>query len=230
MKIYHPATPAEAVQLRREQADAVYLAGGTENLRLGSPNAGKDLISLQGLLSDTITVQGDRVVIGPLCTLQALKESEAVPAILREAACFCASMIKRGSATVGGNLGARRQDSYLAAALAAAGAQLHVLTIQGEMDKSVAEYMNSSLRCLILSVTVNKSVQGSVKRFGNTVSGHAAVIAAEADGIYALSVSGSPFTVGTTPNLAAGMTFTDDITGSASYKKYLAEVVFSKER
>jgi len=230
MKIYHPTTPAEAVQLRRELEAGVYLAGGTENLRLGSPNAGKDLISLQGLLSDTITEQGEQLVIGALCTLQTLKETEAVPAFLREAASFCASMVKRNSATVGGNLGARRQDSYLAAALAAAGATLRVLTAQGETDKTVAEYVNSNCCCLILSVTINKAVQGRVKRFGNNVSAHAALIAAEADGTYALSVSGSPLTVGSEPNLAERMTFTDDITGSASYKKYLAEVVFTQGR
>ena len=34
--IYHPRTPQEAVNLRKEHADtAVYLAGGTDDLRLG---------------------------------------------------------------------------------------------------------------------------------------------------------------------------------------------------
>ena len=34
--IYHPRTPQEAVNLRKEHADtAVYLAGGTDVLRLG---------------------------------------------------------------------------------------------------------------------------------------------------------------------------------------------------
>ena len=38
--IYHPRTPQEAVNLRKEHADtAVYLAGGTDDLRLGGAAA-----------------------------------------------------------------------------------------------------------------------------------------------------------------------------------------------
>ena len=41
--IYHPRTPQEAVNLRKEHADtAVYLAGGTDDLRLGGAAEGKD--------------------------------------------------------------------------------------------------------------------------------------------------------------------------------------------
>ena len=50
MKIYHPQTPLEAVTLRKENADtAVYLAGGTDDLRLGGAAEGKDLIDINGL-------------------------------------------------------------------------------------------------------------------------------------------------------------------------------------
>ena len=47
--IYHPRTPQEAVNLRKEHADtAVYLAGGTDDLRLGGAAEGKDLIDITG--------------------------------------------------------------------------------------------------------------------------------------------------------------------------------------
>ena len=40
--IYHPRTPQEAVNLRKEHADtAVYLAGGTDDLRLGGAAPGQ---------------------------------------------------------------------------------------------------------------------------------------------------------------------------------------------
>ena len=49
--IYHPRTPQEAVNLRKEHADtAVYLAGGTDDLRLGGAAEGKDLIDVDLLV------------------------------------------------------------------------------------------------------------------------------------------------------------------------------------
>ena len=54
--------------------------------------------------------------------------------------------------------------------------------------------------------------------------------AAASEGIYALSVSGSGFAYGTDPDLADTMEFTDDISGSAEYKKYLAKIVFTLGR
>ena len=54
--------------------------------------------------------------------------------------------------------------------------------------------------------------------------------AAVSGDIYALSVSGSDFAYGTTPDLADSMEFTDDISGSAAYKKYLAKTVFTLGR
>ena len=43
--IYHPRTPQEAVNLRKEHADtAVYLAGGTDDLRLGGAAEGKNFV------------------------------------------------------------------------------------------------------------------------------------------------------------------------------------------
>ena len=70
----------------------------------------------------------------------------------------------------------------------------------------------------------------SVKRFGNTSSSHATLIAAESGGIYALSVQGSGLVYGTTPDIAEQVTYVDDLTGSAAYKKYLAGIVFTLGR
>ena len=134
--IYHPRTPQEAVNLRKEHADtAVYLAGGAAE--------GKDLIDITGFDFNTITEKDGKVYIGALCTLQDVIESELVPAFIRETAGFCASFAKRNSATVGGNLGLRRSDSYLAAALTAADAVLKSITPHGEQDKPVGEYLQS---------------------------------------------------------------------------------------
>ena len=82
--IYHPRTPREAVNLRKEHADtAVYLAGGTDDLRLGGAAEGKDLIDITGFDFNTITEKDGKVYIGALCTLQDVIESELVPAFIR---------------------------------------------------------------------------------------------------------------------------------------------------
>lgn len=233
MTIYHPKTALDAVMLRKENAEtSVYLAGGTDDLRLNGAAEGKDLIDINGLDEkyDTITVRGGKVWIGARCTLQQVLESELVPAFIREAAGFCSSFVRRNSATIGGNVALRREDSYMAAALTAADAVLDSVTPHGEELKPVGEYLQGHCKRLIRYIVVDKDRSGWVKRFGNTSASHAALIAAESNGIFALSVSGTPFTYGNTAELAKDMTFTDDVTGSAAYKKYLAETVFTLGR
>lgn len=76
---------------------------------------------------------------------------------------------------------------------------------------------------------VEKDRTGWVRRFGNTSASHAALIAAHSGEVYALSVHGSDFMYGKTADIVKDMTFTDDLTGSADYKKYLASIVFTLE-
>ena len=67
--IYHPTTPLEAVTLRKQNADtAVYLAGGTDDLRLNGSAPGKDLIDISALGLDDIFVQDGKLYIGARCT------------------------------------------------------------------------------------------------------------------------------------------------------------------
>ena len=55
--IYHPTTPLEAVTLRKQNADtAVYLAGGTDDLRLNGSAQGKDLIDRAKILKEVIAL------------------------------------------------------------------------------------------------------------------------------------------------------------------------------
>ena len=231
MTIYHPATPLEAVLLRKEHADtAVYLAGGTDDLRLGGSAEGKDLIDINGLGCDTIELKGDKLYIGSRCTLQQIVECELVPDFIREAAGFCVSLVRRNSATIGGNIGLRRSDSYLAAALTAAAAVLDTVTPHGEEMKPIGEYLQSDCKRFIRAIVIDKDRTGWVRRFGNTVSSHAVLIAAESCGIYALSVQGSPIIYGNSPAIAQQAVYADDLWGSADYKRYLAKTVFTLGR
>ena len=231
MKIYQPKTPLEAVTLRKEnEMTAVYLAGGTDDLRLGGAAEGKDLIDINGLGMDKLEVRGDDLVIGARCSLQDLIECEAVPDFIREAALFCVSPARRNAATVGGNLGLRRDDSYLAAALTAAGAVLDCMTPHGEKEKQIGEYLKSECKSLIMSVRIRKDRKGWVKRFGNTSASHAAVIASVSEDVYALSVHGSGLAYGNSPDIADTLFYHDNITGSAAYKQYLAKTAFTLRR
>ncbi len=232
MKIYHPQTPLEAVTIRKENADtAVYLAGGTDDLRLGGAAEGKDLIDINGLGMDKLEICGDKLCIGARCTLQDLAECELVPDFIREAARFCASFEKRNAATVGGNIALRRDDSYLAAALTAADAVLEcICPTHGEKEKKIGEYLQCDCLALITNIKIDADRSGWVKRFGNTAASHAAVIAAQSGNIYALSVHGAGFAYGNSPEIAESLTYTDDITGSAEYKKYLAKTAFTLGR
>ena len=231
MIIHRPQTASEAVQLRYAKPDTTaYLAGGTDDLRLGGAAEGKELIDINALGFDTIEEKNGKIYIGARVTLQQLVESDLIPAFVKEAAKFCASFVKRNSATVGGNLALRRDDSYLAAALCAAEAKLIALTAKGEKEEAVCEYLQGKCKCLLEYIVIDKDRDGWVKRFGNTSASHATLIAAESNGVYALSVKGSPLACGNTPDLYETMEFCDDLAGSAEYKKYLASVVFSLRR
>ena len=231
MVIHRPQTAAEAVQIRYANPDnTAYLAGGTDDLRLGGAAEGKELIDINALGFDTIEEKNGKIYIGSRVSLQKLIESDLVPSFIKEAAKFCASFVKRNSATVGGNLALRRDDSYLAAAFCAADAKLIALGAKGEKEEAVYDYLKGACKCLLEYVVIDKDREGWVKRFGNTVSSHATLIAAESNGIYALSVKGSSLICGNTPDLYETMEFCDDLAGSAEYKKYLAKTVFSLRR
>ena len=231
MNITKPGTAQEAVELRRDLKDkAVYLAGGTDDLRLGGAAEGKELIDINGLVPKTIEIKDGKLSIGALATFNNLIDSPLVPAFLKDAAHFCASFAKRNSATVGGNLGCRRDDGYLAAALLASEAVLICRTPDGMKETPVCEYLTGNCRCLIERIVIDADRAGWVKRFGNTSSSHATLIAAESNGVYALSVHGGGFACGKTPEIARELSYTDDLTGGAAYKKYLAETVFTLGR
>lgn len=227
MIVYHPKTALEAVTIRRDNPDTtVYLAGGTDDLRLGSSAAGKDLIDINGLGLDGIRSENGRLVVGARVTLNELIASPLTPDFLKDAARFCASFVKRNSATVGGNLGLRRDDGYLAAALTAAEAVLTVQTPHGVEQRPVGEYLQGECKALITEITLDANRTGWVKRFGNTASSHATLIAAESQGVFALSVHGSGLFYGSSPAIADEPAYCDDLTGGAEYKHYLAKTVF----
>ncbi len=231
MVIHKPKTAFEATKLRHSITNSAYLAGGTEDLRLNSSIAkDTELIDINGLGFDDISIQGEKLYIGARATLQDIKECELVPVFIREAAAFCTSFERRNAATIGGNIATKREDSYMLSSLVAANAELILVCHEGEKRKSLSEYISKPLcRGLIKYFIIDKSRVGWSKRIALSSASHATRIASHSEDIYALSISGSKFKFGTNLDLYKEMEFSDDLTGSAEYKKYLASVVFTLE-
>ena len=171
-------TAEEAVTAKT--GSAVFVAGGTEVNRLGSEKAENAdiLISLKKCsgLSD-ITASVGYVTIGSMCTFQQLVESDAVPGYIREAALFMGSRTRRNMATIGGNIAALRDDSYLIPVLIAAGAVIEIAGHGGAGERmGIEEYIGRFDECkdsLMTSVTVPEEIKIVSKRYSNTAQSHA---------------------------------------------------------
>ena len=104
------------------------------------------VVSLDGLDLGGISRDGDECVVGAGVTLQELADSPDVPEALRTAAGFIPTRSVRNVATVGGNVGAKRADSYVIPALIALGARAET----AEGTSSVEEYVFGEDQVLIL--------------------------------------------------------------------------------
>lgn len=202
--------------------DGLFLSGGTEILRL---NTGVDknspLIDILPLLSDEIRKEGDSVLIGASATFALLLSSPVVPDYLKEALCYMPSPQLRNQATIGGNIASWRDDSFLIPTLSASGAELTVVSSDGEKKRmSIKDY--GLKRGLILSVSIPASAEVRNFRESLTSHSHAVVTASFGEGeCYAVKGSGIFFSYDE-------LKFNDDMFGSASYKSYLA-TLYRKE-
>ena len=251
-KLLMAKSPEEAAVSKT--ASAAFLAGGTEANRLGSDIAEKaeTLISLKkcsGLKG--IEEDAGYVTIGSMCTFQDLVESDKVPGWLREAALFMASRTKRNMATIGGNIAAKRSDSYLWPALAAAGAVIELLGSDGKAErKGIAEYTDADGAYddrLITSVTVPKDIRLVSKRYANTAQSHAVLTMSAALCEEGICLYGAVKNAGllwfcdlekkfrSEPDVneeeiiemvrtCTGLQTADDMFGSDAYKRYLIAV------
>lgn len=233
MVVYHPQTKKEAVEMRVANENSRYLAGGTDDLRLGG-DVDKDtiLIDVNPLLERGISDMGDGIIkVGALTTFNDMIESPLVSGVIKEACRFNASFTRRNSATIGGNIALKRDDSYLLALFVALGVTFNSTTLHCDGEKSVEDYAHSKCKRLINYFLIDTKKKAWVKRFGLSSTTHAALIGAVADDEkYALSVHGSAFVSGTSPDIWKEIEYTGDITGSAEYKEYLAKTVFTLRR
>ena len=79
---------------------------------------------------------------------------------------------------------------------------------------------------LIVYFLLDPKKEGYIRRFGNTSSSHATLIAARCEDRYALSVKGAKMVFGSSPEIYKDVKYISDITSSKEYKKYLASIAF----
>ena len=241
-------SPEEAIGAKN--ASAVFIAGGTEVNRLGSDAAAAadTLISLKKCAGlNTIEDAGDMVRIGAMCTFQQIIESEKMPEYLKEAAHFMASRTKRNMATIGGNIAALRDDSYLLPVLFAVHAELELLKAGGTESMPAYSYMESAEAggdALITAVSIPKNMKVVSKRYANTAQSHAVLTMSAAMTGEGISLYGAVKNVGLlyfcdlekafreNPDISedeiiemvrvcTGLETADDMFGSDAYKRYL---------
>ncbi len=232
------------------------IAGGTEINRLGTPLSSNHVISLDALPLHEIVEKDSIVTIGALATFTQMLNSPLVPQYLKEALTFCGSFTRRNMATIGGNIAATRDDSYLMPALLAAKARVLIgdLSIDGEYSeediplREYLEFRDHFNDSLILAVILNRPQRVVFsKRFARTVQSNAAVTvsvgasieegevtdfrifaAVKGTGIVRLShieegIANRQFSApeDVAPSAPQEIAFVDDITGGASYKRYI---------
>ncbi len=217
--------PAEANLSDYSNGEKVYyLAGGTEVLRLNSTvPEDATLVDLSIVKDKTIALADDLLTIGNGVTFQDLIDSSIVPEALKKSARNLASYALRSSATVCGNIGASRDDSFLLPTLLCYDTMVFGVDNDEEFTLHLDEYLENK-KGLILYIIVDTSIPVKTKRMGLTSSSHAVVIEAVSPTLYAAAVKGSGvFSSTSLDTLIKKVSAKTDMFGTAEYKEYLVK-------
>ncbi|RLW68744.1 MAG: hypothetical protein B6D68_03055 [spirochete symbiont of Stewartia floridana] len=224
----------------------VFLAGGTQVNSTPFRKWNRPVervISLYHLKLGGIRTQDGNTVVGAMTTLQDIADSGLVPNALRKAASFIPTRSVRNIATIGGNVGADRTDSYIIPVLLALGTRLKNAA---GAEMSVETYLQRNSEDLILEFIVPplKGVCAAVKEsrsyMANPVVTAAVRLAAEGNkiteaAVYAGSVADRVVKLPTVEQaILDGMDVEQavkesihpqgSILGSADFKRYLNAV------
>jgi putative selenate reductase FAD-binding subunit len=146
-----PGDLRDITTLKTEKPEAVFLAGGTQVNRAPlDRKIPSTVIDIRDVVPSGIVREGTDVVIGAMASLQDIADSDDVPSSLREAAGYIPTRSIRNQATIGGNIGAGRSDSYIIPALIALSADAR--TADGDIP--VEDYIRDDHEELILDIHV----------------------------------------------------------------------------
>ncbi len=148
---YHrPKTIEQALALLN-QPNTFPLGGGT---LLSHPTTDSvQVVDLQSLGMDFLTLKGNDLEIGATCTLQSLLAAESCPATLKTAIKLEAPLNVRNAATVAGTIVASDGRSPFVTSLLAMDAKLTVIGDQSSVA-GISEYVLTRPKGLITAVTI----------------------------------------------------------------------------
>jgi putative selenate reductase FAD-binding subunit len=236
---------AQAVNWKAHCADCIYLSGGTEVNRLGSEDH-QEGISIGRLNMDEIRMEGSMLAIGATVTFTEALESDLVPMGLKQALRHMDSMTKRNMATIGGNIAAKRDDSYIIPALVAMDAKLSVMDLDRSQSQiSLWDYVSDpySSRLLIIDILLDPKARIASRRISRTAQSHASITMSisldPALACAAIKGTGIVRLEGVEKAIAKGLggkdlerigseepcQVVDDIHASAAYKRYLLGIL-----
>ena len=219
MELIKSSSLCECVKAKKECSQAVYLSGGTEVLRLSSSVKADAVIPVSSLIEKKIEVRGDEIFISSNMTFSELIDSEIVPSALKDACKYLASRALKNAATIGGNIAAKRCDSFLIPTLLAYDAKLVVFSGEEKICPLKKYVTKGGCNCIIVGILINPLIKVANKRESLTSSTHAAVTSAMSEKGYFAAVSGGAIYSSLEDALAGEIKA--DITGSVEYKKYL---------
>lgn len=180
-EFYKPQTPEEAVKLRSEKKQSVYIAGGTEinshTNRLYNYNSESDienLISISQLSLKKIEKNNSYLSIGANVIIQEIIEHPDMPELLKQAAHQFANRNIRNIATIVGNIAANKSCSNLIPALLVLEASLVIMNMQGKKKITLSDYiLQQDKRDLILSIEIPSDYElrsYSTRKYSRTIN------------------------------------------------------------
>jgi CO/xanthine dehydrogenase FAD-binding subunit len=152
---YHrPTTLEQAVNLLAEP-NRVVLGGGTV-LNADREPSNVEVVDLQALGLDTISMEGDRLHLGATATLAAVCQHTLVPVALREIARDEQPSTLRSLATIGGTVAVGDSESVLVAALLVHDVVVH---FAGAESTSLAELLATEVPrgSIVTAVSIDPS-------------------------------------------------------------------------
>lgn len=228
---WRPVTLGDALALLRRPG-AVPVGGGTK-VSAAPGTVRIEIVDLQALGLDQVTLSPGAVSVGACATLQQVVDNDAVPAVVRDAARLEEPSTIRSAATIGGCVAAVRWDSELLAALLACDAVVTLVGLDGEQRKGLDELLSDRAQLsgrIISHVVMAADGVAHSARAGRTTADRpivAAVARRAHDGVrLALSgVAGRPVLCGAGNDTTSWLGRLDppgDFRGSSAYRHALA--------
>ena len=245
---------AEAISLLGKHDDAKLLAGGHSlvpamKLRLNQPAM---LIDIGGIAElNSITEEGDQVVVGANCTHAQIAASDVVKkhaTALAEAAGAIGDLQVRNAGTIAGSIAHADPAADYPAVIMAYDATITVEGPNGSRDIAAAEFFKGFFETevsddeVITSISFPKSSAGAYLKFANAASRYAVVgcaviktssgvqvgLTGVADAAYRASKVEEAFTGSNAEEAAAhavdGVDVMEDHYASSKYRSHLAKV------